>query len=135
MWDGEIRDYLRRRGVETVAPPSLQEYHDICRALAVKKTLRNSTMLAYLDNLGAGQQPDIFKRFYWWEEAYVTDMENAFGVTVDRRSYKDLWARALSIPNFRVEDEVARIAGPVPIVGLATRARHDAVRLKLALSD
>jgi hypothetical protein len=135
MWDWEIRDYLRRRGVETVAPTSLQEYHDICRALAVKSTLRNSTMLAYLDNLGAGQQPDIFKRFYWWEEECVDDMQNSFGVTVDRRSYKDLWARALLIPDVRVDDEVTRISGPVPMVGLATRARRDAVRLKLALSD
>jgi hypothetical protein len=135
MWDWEIRDYLRRRGVETVAPTSLQEYHDICRALAMKKTLRNSTMLAYLDSLGAGQQPDIFKRFYWWEEECDDDLQNSFGVTVDRRSYKYLWARALSIPAVRVDDEMARISGPVPMATLTNRARRDAVRLKLALSD
>jgi len=135
MWDWEIRDYLRRRGVDTVAPTSLEEYHDVCRALSVKARLRNSTMLAYLDNLGAGKQPDIFKRFYWWEEECVSDLEGAFGVNVERRSYKELWARALAIPDTRVSDEVRRISGPVPMVGLATRAREDAVRLKIALSD
>jgi hypothetical protein len=135
MWDWEIRDYLRRRGVDTVAPTSLEEYHDVCRAIAVKARLRSSTMLAYLDNLGAGKQPDIFKRFYWWEEECVDDLQEAFGVNVERRSYKDLWARALAIPDARVNDEVHRISGPVPMVGLSTRARQDAVRLKIALSD
>jgi L-fucose isomerase-like protein len=135
MWDWEIRDYLRRRDVQTVAPTSLEEYHDICRALAVKERLRNSTMLAYLDNLGAGKQPDIFKRFYWWEEECVDDLQAAFGVNIERRSYRELWARALAIPDSKVDDEVRRISGPVPMVGLATRARQDAVRLKLALSD
>ncbi len=135
MWDWEIRDYLRRRGVDTLAPTSLHEYHDLCRALAVRQTLRSSTMLAYLDNLGAGQQPDIFKRFYWWEEECVEDMQKAFGVKVERRSYKELWARALAIPDQRVDDEVRRVSGPVPMVGLALRARRDALRLKLALDD
>ena len=135
MWDWEIRDYLRRREVDTVAPTSLEEFHDVCRALALKRTLRSSTMLAYLDNLGAGKQPDIFKRFYWWEEECVDDLEGAFGVNVDRRSYRELWRRALAIPDGRLESELARIAGPVPMVGLAASARRDAVRLKLALSD
>lgn len=135
MWDWEIRDYLRRRGVNTVAPTSLEEYHDVCRALATKAILRESTMLAYLDDLGAGQQPDIFKRFYWWEEECVDDMQQAFGVNIERRSYRELWGRALAIADIRIEDELARISGPVPMVGLARRARADAVRLKLALSD
>lgn len=68
MWDWEIRDHLRRRGVTTIAPTSLQECEDVCRSLAAKETLARSTMLAYQDDLGAGVQPDIFKRFYWWED-------------------------------------------------------------------
>ena len=46
IWDWEIRDFLRRRGVETVAPTSLQEFEDICRALGAKEALRTATMLA-----------------------------------------------------------------------------------------
>ncbi|TFB74990.1 hypothetical protein E3O06_06540 [Cryobacterium glaciale] len=135
MWDWEIRDFLSRRGVKTIAPTSLEEFHDLCRALAVKKRLTGATMLAYQDNLGAGKQPDIFKRFYWWEDECVEDLSASFGVTVERRSYKELWARALSIPSVRVDAEMARIAPIVPIAGLAMRARADALRLKLALSD
>ena len=135
MWDWEIRDYLRRRGVQTVAPTSLQEFEDICRALTVKEQLPRSVMLAYLDDLGAGKQPDIFKRFYWWEEECVADMESAFGVRIERRSFRALAARAAGIREQRVVDTMARLAPSVPMVGLGGRARAEALRLYLALSD
>ncbi|MCS5716940.1 hypothetical protein N1027_02210 [Herbiconiux sp. CPCC 205763] len=135
MWDWEIRDFLRRRGVETTAPTSLAEFHDVSRALATKAKLGRSKMLAYQDNLGAGKQPDIFKRFYWWEEECVDDMQNAFGVTIEHRSYKELWQRALALPEQRVIDEITRLDGEVPIIGLSNRGRADALRLKLALDD
>jgi hypothetical protein len=135
MWDWEIRDFLRRRGVETIAPTSLQEFHDLCRAVGVKERLSVSTMLAYQDNLGAGKQPDIFKRFYWWEDECVDDLEKSFGVSIERRSYKELWARALSVPSARLEAEMERTMPGVPISGLVRKAREDALRLKLALDD
>lgn len=136
MWDWEIRDFLRRRGVPTVAPTSRQEFHDVCRALSVKSRLGESKMLAYQDNLGAGKQPDIFKRFYWWEDECVRDLENTFGVTIEHRSFRELVARADAIPEPRVEDEFRRISGHVPMANdLARRARMEALRLKLALDD
>jgi hypothetical protein len=135
MWDWEIRDYLRRRGVATVAPTSLAELTDVLRALAVRRTLPRSRMLAYLDDLGGGKQPDIFKRFYWWEEECVEDMQRALGVTIERRSFRELDARAASIPEQRVVDTHERISAGVPMPGLAWRARAEALRLYLALSD
>jgi hypothetical protein len=135
MWDWEIRDHLRRRGVATIAPTSLQEYQDILRTLATKEELARSTMLAYQDDLGAGMQPDIFKRFYWWEDECVRDIQQAFGVTIERRSFRELAARAATIPDSRVDTEWARVADTVPIVGLRPRARADALRLYLALRD
>ena len=135
MWDWEIRDFLRRRGVDTVAPTSLLEFHDLARALGVKQQLASATMLAYQDNLGAGKQPDIFKRFYWWEDECVDDLKKSFGVTVERRSFKALQARADAVSDRRVEAEIARIDGNVPIIGLSNRARVNALRLKLAIGD
>lgn len=135
MWDWEIRDYLGRRGVATVAPTSLQECEDICRALATKKALASSTMLAYQDDLGAGMQPDIFKRFYWWEDECIRDLERQFGVTVERRSYRELIARANAVRDSRVQEVRRRIAGTVPIIGLSPCAQSDALKLYLALSD
>ena len=82
MWDWEIRDFLSRRGVPTIAPTSLDEYRDVIRSLGAKRTVAGATMLAYQDDLGGGKQPDIFKRFYWWEDECVADLERQFGITV-----------------------------------------------------
>ena len=135
MWDWEIRDFLRRRGVPTIAPTSLQEAEDICRALAVKATLAGASMLAYQDDLGAGMQPDIFKRFFWWEEECLREMNGRFGVTIDHRSFKELAARAAAVPDARVEAAAASINGRVPILGLRPSAKAAALRLYVALGD
>jgi L-fucose isomerase-like protein len=135
MWDWEIRDHLRRRGVATIAPTSLQECQDICRALATMEALRRSSMLVYQDDLGGGMQPEIFKRFYWWEDACVRDMQETFGVTIERRSFRALAARAAAVPDTRVRAEWTRIASTVPMVGMLPSARAEALRLYLALRD
>ena len=135
MWDWEIRDYLRRRGVDTVAPTSRQELVDVLRALAVRETLPRARMLAYLDDLGAGMQPDIFKRFYWWEEECVSDLQQRLGVTVERRSWRELAARAAAVPEARVVEAHDRISPGVAMGALAWRQRAEALRLYLALSD
>ena len=135
MWDWEIRDFLRRRGVATVAPTSLEESHDVCRALAVKETLARCSMLAYQDDLGAGMQADIFKRFFWWEDQCVEGMRERFGVRTDHRSFRGLAARAAAVAEERVEAVSARIDGQVPMVGLSPTARTEALRLYVALGD
>ncbi len=135
MWDWEIIDFLRRRGVRTIAPTSLQEYHDVLRSIGTRERLAAATMLAYQDDLGAGMQPDIFKRFYWWEDECVADMEAAFGVRVERRSFRGLAARAAAVDEDRVVEAALRTAPDVPIVGLSGSGRANALRLYLALSD
>lgn len=136
MWDWEGRDWLRRRGVDSLAPTSLEEFHDILRSLAVKHEMNGATMLAYWDDLGAGQQPDIFKRFYWWEDECSDDLRDKLGITVDKRSFRELTRRADAIDEARVEDELRRVEPVVPMgSALARKARLDALRLKLALSD
>lgn len=135
MWDWEIRDFLRERGVLTVAPTSLQELQDVCRALGTRETLRTATMLAYQDDLGAGQQPDIFKRFFWWEDEAVALLNNVWGVRVERRSYRALWQRALAIPESRVLDTMNSPDKRVPIAGMSPEARIGGYRLYLALRD
>jgi hypothetical protein len=135
MWDWEIRDFLRRRGVTTIAPTSLQEAHDVCRALAVRETLARSSMLAYQDDPGAGMQPDIFKRFFWWEDECVARIEQRFGVTVEHRSFKGLAARAAAVPEARAEAALAGLGGRVPMAGLSPVAKTEAMRLYVALGD
>lgn len=135
MWDWEIIGFLRERGVATIAPTSLQEYRDVLRSLGTRERLRVSSMLAYLDDLGAGMQPDIFKRFYWWEDACVAELEAAFGVRVERRSFKELAARAAAVDEERVGEAARRTAPDVPVEGLSGTGRANALRLYLALGD
>jgi hypothetical protein len=137
MWDWEGRDWLRRRGVHTLAPTSLTEFQDILRALRVKEELPGATMLAYWDDLGAGQQPDIFKRFFWWEDECSDLLTSELGVNIEKRSFRELNARAQGLSDARLETELKRVEGQgVPMSSdLAKRARIEALRLKLALSD
>jgi hypothetical protein len=135
MWDWEIRDDLRRRGICTIAPLSLQEAQDVCRTLAVSETLAGATMLAYQDEVGAGMQPDIFKRFYWWEGEAVERIQERFGVRVQYGSYRELAARADAVPDDRVREAAERIADKVPMLGLTEQARANALRLYVAIGD
>ncbi|HWK26433.1 MAG TPA: hypothetical protein VNS09_07725 [Solirubrobacter sp.] len=135
MWDWEIRDHLRRRGVATVAPTSLLEAHDICRALGVKASLRRSRLLTYQDNPGEGMQPEIFKRFFWWESEAVARMTDAFGVTIDQRSFRALGERARAVPDERVAAVGNVFAGRVREEGLTDTAKAAALRMYVALGD
>jgi hypothetical protein len=135
MWDWEIRDFLSRRGVPTLAPTSVAEYRDVIRSLGARRTVAGATMLAYQDDLGGGKQPDIFKRFYWWEDECVSDLQRQFGIRIQRRSFRELARRAAAVPASRVDATALRIAPNVPMVGLVSEARANALRLYLALSD
>ena len=69
MWT-ENWDHLRRRDVDTVAPTSLGEFHDLCRALG--ETARRCDHARLPGQLGAGKQPDIFKRLLVGGERVAT---------------------------------------------------------------
>src|SRR5205085_2888387 len=84
---------------------------------------------------GGGMQPDIFKRFYWYEEECVTDLQRSLGVTVERRSFRELAARAASVPEARVVETHERLSPGVRMAELTWRARAEALRLYLALDD
>lgn len=103
MWDWEIGSYLRSKGIETVSPYSLEQTRKICRALVVKRELRQSRFLVFQDNPGEGFQPEIFKRFYWWEDECTRRMFDRFGITIVKKSFKEMAAQAKAIPDAEVE--------------------------------
>lgn len=88
-------------------------------------------MIVYRGDLGAGMQPDIFKRFRWWEEESRDDMQEKFGVTIWQRSFKDPVARANAVADSAVQDTRKWICGSVPIVGLSPCAQADALPTSL----
>lgn len=131
MWDWEPIDYLRAEGIATLAPYSLAQARKLIAALRVRQELRRSKFLVYQDNPGEGQQAPIFKRFYWWESECVQRMTERYGITIEKRSYRELGARAKAIPD--AEAIAAAHDKPVATAGLSDRALLAANKLYLAV--
>jgi hypothetical protein len=136
MWDWEIISYLRAEGVAVMAPYSLSAAKTACRALAVKRQLREGRFLVYQDHPGeAGFQPGIFRRFYWWEEECSQRIGDKFGLRIEKRSFKDLGARARAIPDSEAAAEWARLRHEVPLDGVDDRATLSALKLYRAVRE
>ncbi len=61
MWDWEIASYLRNEGVETIAPYNLGQTQMICKALSVRRILKQTKFLVFQDNPGKGFQASDFQ--------------------------------------------------------------------------
>lgn len=131
MWDWEIIDYLRSEGIGTIAPHSLDQAKRVCRGLGVKEELRQGKFLVYQDNPGEGFQASIFKRFYWWEEECTERMRDKFGLSVVRKSFRQLGAEAKRVSD-RDAEEIWN-GWQLPTEGISARALGSAVKLYVAV--
>ena len=133
MWDWEIDTFLRAHGLTTIAPYNLELTRVACRSLATKRELKKTKFLVFQDNPGEGFQASIFKRFYWWEEACTQAMQKRFGVTVVKKSFRELGERAK-----RISDQEAQRAWrgrELGTEGVSPRALNSAVKMYLALKQ
>ncbi len=105
MWDWEIIEYLRSEGVGTLAPYTLEQTRKLIAALRVRRELARAKFLVFQDDPGEGAQAPIFKRFYWWEDECTQRMIEKFGITLDKRSFRDLGAEAAAIPDDQADAE------------------------------
>lgn len=130
MWDWELISYLRGEGIEVLAPYSLAGARTACRALATKRQLRAGKFIVYWDKPGqAGQQPAIFKRFYWWEGECADRMMSKFGVTIEKRSFAKLGAAAKSLPDGSALAQQERWQDVVPLGDVTSGAALSALKL------
>ena len=128
MWDWELISYLRDEGTEVLSPYSLPGAFTTCRALATKGQLRDGKFVVYWDKPGeGGKQPGIFKRFYWWESECAQRLEAKFGVTIEKRSFAELGARAKSLPDSSAIAQQERWQRVVPLGDLSSRAALSAL--------
>jgi hypothetical protein len=99
MWDWEINSYLTTKGIKVIGPTNLEKTKQVCRALALKRQLQHSKFLVYQDNpaSGGGNQDEIFKRFYWWEPECISAIEDKYGLSIVKKSFKKLAQDARSI--------------------------------------
>ena len=135
MWDWEIGSYLRSEGITPIAPYSLAQAQAICRALIVKRELAESKFLVFQDNPGEGFQPEIFKRFYWWEDECTQRMFDKFGITIQKKSFKELGARALAIPDADADATWDDWQHKLHLDGITRRARYSALKMYLAVKQ
>jgi hypothetical protein len=135
MWDWEIMSYLRGEGIRTIGPYSLDQTKKICNALSVKRELKGTKFLVFQDNPGEGFQASIFKRFYWWEDESLVRLVERFGVTIIKKSFKELGARAQGIPDAEAITVWEKWKNRLPIGNISEKARNSAIKLYLAVKD
>ncbi|HTO22745.1 MAG TPA: hypothetical protein VMQ10_09665, partial [Spirochaetia bacterium] len=65
MWDWEIVTFMKSLGMRTFTPYDIEQTRKICRALALKREMKEVKFLVFQDRPGVGgRQPEIFKRFW-----------------------------------------------------------------------
>jgi hypothetical protein len=133
MWDWEINRYLHTQGITMISPSSLDQTRVLCRALALKRELRQTHFLVYQDNPGAGFQPEIFKRFYWWEAECTQRIADQFGVKITRKSFKELADSAKQIPDSEAAHVWKEWKSRIPVEGIPQRSLYSALKLYLAV--
>jgi hypothetical protein len=131
MWDWEIVSYLRSEGVETIAPSSLEQTQKILKALQLKRETQGTKFFVFQDNPGEGFQSEIFKRFYWFEPECIQRMQDKFGITIVKKSFKDLAAKAMQIADQDAEQVIKE--RQFEVEGLTPRAVKSAAKIYLAV--
>ena len=132
MWDWEIISFFKSEGLKVFAPYHLDLTKKICRALAVRREMRNSKYLMYQDDPGQGFQADIFKRFYWWEDRCARDIEKKFGITIEKRSLKAFGQESGRVPDGEAEATWKNWASRLKTEGLSPKQIRSAVKVYLA---
>lgn len=133
MWDWEIGSYLRSEGVETIAPYNLEQTRKVCRALRVKRELKQTKFLVFQDNPGEGFQPAIFKRFYWWENECTQRMFEKFGITIVKKSFKKFGGEAAQMADAEAETAWQQWQSRLNIGDIPHRALLSAIKVYIAL--
>jgi hypothetical protein len=133
MWDWEITSYLASEGVETIGPPNIEQTKKVLRALGVKREMKETKFVVFQDNPGEGFQASIFKRFYWWEDESLTRLMQRFGITIEKKSFKEMGAAAQQIPDAEAEAVWAQWKDRLNLGDISERARNSALKVYIML--
>ncbi|MBN2044598.1 MAG: hypothetical protein JW757_06235 [Anaerolineales bacterium] len=135
MWDWEIIKYLRGEGVEVIAPYNMGQTKSLARALAAKGELASGNFLVFQDDPGEGFQPEIFKRFYWWEKECTQRMFDKYGVTLVKKSFKEMAEKAKAISDQAAEQVWEEWKDRLNLGKITTRQRNSALKVYLQLEE
>lgn len=135
MWDWEIVSFLREElKLDVFAPYTVDLGKTILRSFATRNNLKKGLrFLMFQDTPGEGMQANIFKRFYWWEQACTETIEKTFGVKILYRSWKELNEKARAI-----SDDAAQALWQerkVPQEGISKANLLKAVKIYMAVRE
>jgi hypothetical protein len=134
MWDWEIVAFMKTEGIDVFSPYSLDLTRIICKSLALKRDLKTTKFLVYQNNPGVGgMQSEIFRRFYWWEDRFTELLYKKFGVTLIKKSFKEMGADAKEIPDSRVIDLLK--TRKINTDGVTEKALFSAVKIYLKVKE
>jgi hypothetical protein len=87
MWDWEIVNFLKMKGIPTVCPSSLEQSKMILRGLQSLRKLKSSRFVVFQDEPAGppSKQSEIFKRFYWLEKESYAKMPQRLPMRKRRR--------------------------------------------------
>ncbi|NQS91080.1 MAG: hypothetical protein HQ574_01610 [Chloroflexi bacterium] len=135
MWDWEIIKYLRLKGVDVIAPYNMDQTKNLARALAVKKELQSSKFLVFQDNPGEGFQPEIFKRFFWWEQECTQLMLDKYGVTLEKRSFLEMATAAKEVSDEDAENVWDAWKERLNLGAITEKQRNSALKVYLKIKE
>ncbi|MGA2974301.1 MAG: hypothetical protein ABSF77_03225 [Spirochaetia bacterium] len=132
MWDWEIVTFMKSVGMRTFTPYTIGLTRTICRALALRRHMREVKFLVFQDRPGAGgEQPEIFKRFWWWEDRCTELIRQKFGIQIVKKSFQKLGQQASAISDSDARD--ALNTRSIPADGVSERQMLSAVKLYQAV--
>jgi len=131
MWDWEIVSFLKSQGCKVFSPYTLDLTKKICRTLMLKRDMKSTKFLLFQDNPGVGMQAEIFKRFYWWEESCTKLIKKKFGITIQKKSFKQLGETAKNIPDNAAAEALK--GWNIPAEGVSRKALNSAVKMYIAI--
>lgn len=133
MWDWEIVAWLRDElHLNVFSPYNVELAKVIMRTIAAKAEMRNGMkFLMMQDDPGEGMQAYLFKRFYWWDKDCTKEIEDAFGIQIIYRSWKEVNEKAEDYSD--EEAEQLWKERTVPSEGVPLKNILKAVKLYMAI--
>jgi hypothetical protein len=132
MWDWEIVTFMKSLGMKAFTPYDIGLTRTICRALALKREMQEVKFLVFQDRPGVGgEQPEIFKRFWWWEDRCTEVIRQKFGIRIVKKSFQALGEQAKMISDADAREALR--SRQIPAEGVAERQMLSAIKLYLAV--
>ncbi|MCX6383328.1 MAG: hypothetical protein NTV16_02410 [Actinobacteria bacterium] len=134
MWDWEIVAFMKTEGIDVFSPYSLELTKIICKSLALKRDLKKTKFLVFQDTPGVGgMQGEIFRRFYWWEDRFTELLNRKFGVSLIKKSFKELGAQAKEISDKAVKEVIKN--RDINTEKLTDKALNSAVKIYIKIKE